>query len=146
MRLDSLFKRKEKIEKKENEKIYLKIEKDGIYKFADKNISFKTIENKNINYKEKLYIKFDYPIIVRQRKNGNFLISYPNGEKKFLRKIFIDSKIPLRKRNDIPIIENSNNEIIAVCLKPYAVNRISKNNEIIEEDKYIIEVDFDVLF
>ena len=133
----------EKIEKKENEKIYLKIEKDGIYKFAGKNISFKTIENKNINYKEKLYIKFDYPIIVRQRKNADFLISYPNGEKKFLRKIFIDSKIPLRKRNDIPIIENSNNEIIAVCLKPYAVNRISKNNEIMEEDKYIIEIDFD---
>ena len=136
----------EKIEKKENEKIYLKIEKDGIYKFAGKNISFKTIENKNINYKEKLYIKFAYPIIVRQRKNADFLISYPKGEKKFLRKIFIDSKIPLRKRNDIPIIENSNNEIIAVCLKPYAVNRISKNNEIMEEDKYIIEVDFDVLF
>ena len=133
----------EKIEKKENEKIYLKIEKDGIYKFAGKKISFKTIENKNINYKEKLYIKCDYPIIVRQRKNADFLISYPNGEKKFLRKIFIDSKIPLRKRNSIPIIENSNNEIIAIYLKPYAVNRISKKNKITEEDKYIIEVDFD---
>ena len=132
----------EKIEKKENEKIYLKIEKDGIYKFAGKKISFKTIENKNINYKEKLYIKCDYPIIVRQRKNADFLISYPNGEKKFLRKIFIDSKIPLRKRNSIPIIENSNNEIIAVCLKPYTVNRISKKNKITEKDKYIIEIDF----
>ena len=133
----------EKIEKKENEKIYLKIEKDGIYKFAGKKISFKTIENKNINYKEKLYIKCDYPITVRQRKNADFLLSYPNGEKKFLRKIFIDSKIPLRKRNSIPIIENSNNEIIAIYLKPYAVNRISKKNKITEEDKYIIEVDFD---
>ena len=132
----------EKIEKKENEKIYLKIEKDGIYKFAGKKISFKTIENKNINYKEKLYIKCDYPITVRQRKNADFLLSYPNGEKKFLRKIFIDSKIPLRKRNSIPIIENSNNEIIAIYLKPYAVNRISKKNKITEEDKYIIEVDF----
>ena len=133
----------EKIEKKENKKIYLKIEKDGIYKFEGKKISFKTIENKNINYKEKLYIKCDYPIIVRQRKNADFLISYPNGEKKFLRKIFIDSKIPLRKRNSIPIIENSNNEIIAIYLKPYAVNRISKKNKITEKDKYIIEVDFD---
>ena len=133
----------EKIEKKENKKIYLKIEKDGIYKFEGKKISFKTIENKNINYKEKLYIKCDYPIIVRQRKNADFLLSYPNGEKKFLRKIFIDSKIPLRKRNSIPIIENSNNEIIAIYLKPYAVNRISNNNKITEEDKYIIEVDFD---
>ena len=132
----------EKIEKKENKKIYLKIEKDGIYKFEGKKISFKTIENKNINYKEKLYIKCDYPIIVRQRKNADFLLSYPNGEKKFLRKIFIDSKIPLRKRNSIPIIENSNNEIIAIYLKPYAVNRISKKNKITEEDKYIIEVDF----
>ena len=132
----------EKIEKKENEKIYLKIEKDGIYKFAGKKISFKTIENKNINYKEKLYIKYNYPITVRQRKNADFLLSYPNGEKKFLRKIFIDSKIPLRKRNYIPIIENSNNEIIAIYLKPYAVNRISKKNKIAEEDKYIIEIDF----
>ena len=132
----------EKIEKKENEKICLKIEKDGIYKFAGKKISFKTIENKNINYKEKLYIKCDYPITVRQRKNADFLLSYPNGEKKFLRKIFIDSKIPLRKRSNIPIIENSNNEIIAIYLKPYAVNRISKKNKITEKDKYIIEVDF----
>ena len=41
----------EKIEKKENINNYLKIEKDGIYNFLNKNISFKTIENKNINYK-----------------------------------------------------------------------------------------------
>ena len=132
----------EEIEKKENINNYLKIEKDGIYKFLNKNISFKTIENKNINYKEKLYIKCDYPIIVRQRKNADFLISYPNGEKKYLRKIFIDSKIPLRVRDNIPIIENSNNEISAICLKPYAINRISKNNAITEKDKYIIKIDF----
>ena len=132
----------EEIEKKENINNYLKIEKDGIYNFLNKNISFKTIENKNINYKEKLYIKCDYPIIVRQRKNADFLISYPNGEKKYLRKIFIDSKIPLRVRDNIPIIENSNNEISAIYLKPYAINRISKNNEITEKDKYIIEIDF----
>lgn len=132
----------EEIEKKENINNYLKIEKDGIYNFLNKNISFKTIENKNINYKEKLYIKCDYPIIVRQRKNVDFLISYPNGEKKYLRKIFIDSKIPLRVRDNIPIIENSNNEISAIYLKPYAINRISKNNAITEKDKYIIEIDF----
>lgn len=132
----------EEIEKKENINNYLKIEKDGIYKFLNKNISFKTIENKNINYKEKLYIKCDYPIIVRQRKNADFLISYPNGDKKYLRKIFIDSKIPLRVRDNIPIIENSNNEISAIYLKPYAINRISKKNEITEKDKYIIEIDF----
>ena len=71
----------EEIEKKENINNYLKIEKDGIYNFLNKNISFKTTKNKNINYKEKLYIKCDYPIIVRQRKNADFLISYPNGEK-----------------------------------------------------------------
>ena len=132
----------EEIEKKENINNYLKIEKDGIYKFLNKNISFKTIENKNINYKEKLYIKCDYPIIIRQRKNADFLISYPNGEKKFLRKIFIDLKIPLRVRDNIPIIENSNNEISAIYLKPYAIDRISKKNEITEKDKYIIEIDF----
>lgn len=121
---------------------YLKIEKDGIYNFLNKNISFKKIENKNINYKEKLYIKCDYPITTRQRKDGDFLLAYPNGEKKYLRKIFIDLKIPLRARENIPIIENADNEIIAVYLKPYGINRISKKNEITQKDKYIIEVEF----
>lgn len=137
-----LIEKIEKIDKTEKANDYLKIEKDGIYNFLNKNISFKTIENKNINYKEKLYIKRDYPIITRQRKYGDFLLSYPKGEKKYLRKIFIDLKIPLRARDNIPIIENSNNEIIAIYLKPYAVNRISKKNEITEKDKFIIEIEF----
>ena len=70
------------------------------------------------------------------------MLAYPNGEKKYLRKIFIDLKIPFRVRDNIPIIENSNNEIIAIYLKPYAINRISENNAIDENDKYIIEIDF----
>ena len=132
----------EKIEKTEIKNNYLKIERDGVYNFLNKKISFKTIENKNINYKDKLYIKCDYPIIARQRKDADFLLAYPNGEKKYLRKIFIDLKIPLRVRDNIPIIENSNNEIIAIYLEPYAINRISKNNAIDKNDKYIIEIDF----
>ena len=48
------------------------------------------------DYIEKLYIKCDYPIIVRQRKNADFLISYPNGEKKYLRKIKIMKTILIK--------------------------------------------------
>lgn len=129
-------------ETKEIKNNYLKVEKDGTYKFFNRNIIFKTVENKNINYKEKLYIKNDYPLIIRQRKKADFLLAYPNGKKKYLRKIFIDLKIPLRIRNAIPIIENSNNEITAIYLKPYSINRISKNAAINENDKYIIEIDF----
>lgn len=129
-------------ETKEIKNNYLKVEKDGTYKFFNRNIIFKTVENKNINYKEKLYIKNDYPLIVRQRKEADFLLAYPDGKKKYLRKIFIDLKIPLRIRNAIPIIENSNNEITAIYLKPYSINRISKNAAINENDKYIIEIDF----
>lgn len=132
----------EKIKNTEKTNNYLKIEKDGVYSFLNKNISFKTVENKNINYKEKLYIKCDYPIIARQRNVGDFLLAYPKGDKKYLRKIFIDLKIPLRDRDKIPIIENSNNEIIAIYLKPYAINRISKKNEITKKDKYVIEIEF----
>lgn len=132
----------EKIKNTEKTNNYLKIEKDGVYSFLNKNISFKTVENKNINYKEKLYIKYDYPIIARQRNVGDFLLAYPKGDKKYLRKIFIDLKIPLRDRDKIPIIENSNNEIIAIYLKPYAINRISKKNEITKKDKYVIEIEF----
>lgn len=129
-------------ETKEIKNNYLKVEKDGTYKFFNRNIIFKTVENKNINYKEKLYIKKNYPLTVRQRKKADFLLAYPNGKKKYLRKIFIDLKIPLRIRNAIPIIENSNNEITAIYLKPYSINRISKSAAINENDKYIIEIDF----
>lgn len=123
---------------------YIKIEKDGIYNFLDKTIEIKTILNKNIDYKNNIYIKAEYPIIIRNRKDGDFIRVYPNNNKKILRKIFIDLKIPLYERNKIPVITSSCNDknISALYLKPYGFNRISNEAVADKKDKYILEINF----
>ncbi|WP_295158848.1 tRNA lysidine(34) synthetase TilS [uncultured Brachyspira sp.] len=124
----------------ENTNIYLKIKNDGIYDFFNRKIEIKTILNKNINYKDKLYIKYEFPIIIRNKKDGDFLNAYPYGNKKLLRKIFIDLKISLYNRSKIPIIASENDDILALYLHPYGLNRISNNAAVNEDDKYILEI------
>ncbi len=130
----------DKINKNTN---YIKIEKDGIYNFFNNAIEIKTILNKNINYKDKIYIKVNYPLIVRSKKESDFINTYPNGNKKTLRKIFIDLKIPLYEREKIPIITSENDDnILALYLKPYGLNRISDKAAVNENDEYILEINF----
>ena len=130
----------DKINKNTN---YIKIEKDGIYNFFNNAIEIKTILNKNINYKDKIYIKVNYPLIVRSKKESDFINTYPNGNKKTLRKIFIDLKIPLYEREKIPIITSENDDnILALYLKPYGLNRISDKAAVNEDDEYILEINF----
>lgn len=114
---------------------------DGVYNFAGKTINIKTVLNKDIDYKKNIYIKKTFPIVIRKRKEGDFLYSYPNGDKKYLRKILIDLKIPFKERDLIPIIE-SENEIAAVYLNPYGINRTSKNYALNNSDEYALEIDF----
>lgn len=150
LRLDNIYLLKKYnllcIEDKKTDNIYnnyyIKIEKEGIYNFLDKRVEIKKVLNKNINYKEKLYIKNNFPIILRNKKDGDYINTYPNGDKKYLRKIFIDLKIDLEERKNIPIIEY-NDKIIALFLNPYGLNRISKDSAINEEDEYILEINFD---
>lgn len=113
---------------------------DGVYNFADKTIKIKTVLNKNIDYKKNIYIKKTFPIVIRKRKEGDFLYSYPNGEKKYLRKILIDLKVPTKERDLIPIIE-SENEVAAIYLEPYGINRISKNYALNNSDNYALEIE-----
>ena len=114
---------------------------DGVYNFAGKTINIKTVLNKDIDYKKNIYIKKTFPIVIRKRKEGDFLYSYPNGEKKYLRKILIDLKVPFKDRDLIPIIE-SENEAAAIYLEPYGINRISKNYALNNSDNYALEIEF----
>ena len=52
------------------------------------------------------------PLVIRTRKNGDKLI-IGNGHKK-LKDFLIDKKVPLKKRDEILLVENSNGEIIWV--------------------------------
>ena len=113
---------------------------DGVYNFADKTIKIKTVLNKNIDYKKNIYIKKTFPIVIRKRKEGDFLYSYPNGEKKYLRKILIDLKVPTKERDLIPIIE-SENEAAAIYLEPYGINRVSNNYALKNLDNYALEIE-----
>lgn len=119
---------------------FIRIEKDGIYNFLNKKIEIKTVLNKNINYKDNIYIKADYPLIIRNKKESDFINAYPNGNKKYLRKIFIDLKIPLYERERVPIITSENDNILALYLEPYGLNRISKNAAVNKDDEYILEI------
>ena len=121
---------------------FIKIEKDGIYNFLNKKIEIKTVLNKDINYKDNIYIKADYPLIIRNKKESDFINAYPNGNKKYLRKIFIDLKIPLYERELIPVITSENDYILALYLEPYGLNRISKNSAVNKDDEYILEIHF----
>lgn len=126
----------------ENTNNFLKIYNDGIYNFFDKKLEIKTVLNKNINYKNKLYIKSNYPIIIRNKEEGDFIYAYPNGNKKLLRKIFIDLKISSDEREKIPVITSADNDILALYLKPYSVNRISNKAAVNKDDEYILEINF----
>ena len=154
LRLDNFYLIKEynfikTIEKQNEKKLndiktnnFIKIEKDGVYNFLNKKIEIKTVLNKDINYKNNIYIKADYPLIIRNKKESDFINTYPNGNKKYLRKIFIDLKIPLYERELIPVITSVNDDILALYLEPYGLNRVSKNSAVNKDDEYILEIHF----
>ena len=135
---------KKKEEEKENINDYIKIEKDGVYQFLNAEIETQTILNKNINYKDNIYIKANYPIIIRKRRYGDILLSYPDSHKKSLRKILIDLKIPHYTKEKIPVITSAydDNKILALYLEPYGLNKIANDAAVTKEDKYIIKFSF----
>ena len=154
LRLDNFYLIKEynfikTIEKQNEKKLddiktnnFIKIEKDGVYNFLNKKTEIKTVLNKDINYKNNIYIKADYPLIIRNKKESDFINAYPNGNKKYLRKIFIDLKIPLYEREKIPVILSEKDDILALYLEPYGLNRVSKNAAVNKDDEYILEINF----
>ena len=131
------------IQIKNEEYNYIKIDKDGVYNFLYKKAEVKKILNKDIDYKKGLYIKAKYPITIRTKKDGDFIYTYPDNHKKYLRKIFIDLKIPSYERNTIPVITSEDdNNILALYLEPYGLNRISNEVAVSKEDEYLLKISF----
>lgn len=69
------------------------------------------------------------PLYIRNRIDGDYIYLYGNNHKKKIKDIFIDSKIPIDKRNIYPLIIDSNNNILWIPnIKKSKYN--VKNNEI----------------
>ena len=69
----------------------------------------------------------DFPITIRNYKESD-KITLKQGSKKVTR-LFIDKKVPLHERKNVPIIENRNNEIIFVynLYRKYGLKYVKNN-------------------
>lgn len=77
------------------------------------------------------------PIEVRSWEEGDFFYPLGLGGKKKISDFLIDKKVALNKKQEVPILINSNGEILAVSLKRiderYKVNRETKKVIILEQ-------------
>ncbi|GKX30532.1 tRNA(Ile)-lysidine synthase [Vallitalea longa] len=111
-------------------------------KELNKHLDFRIIENKNYNIPKNLYTKwFDYDKIkdnlkVRSRQSGDVIaIKGINGAKK-LKKYFIDCKIPLEKRNEIPLLADGHDIIWIIGYRINEEYKISASTKKILEVRY----------
>lgn len=128
--------------KKSNEINEIIVDKKGIYDFSGVKISVDVVFAKDVNLKSKnVYLDIDFPFIVRKRKEGDFMNVFPTGEKKSLRKIFIDAKSPKSVRDKTPVIEHSAN-VAALCLSFFSnsANRIDNSVRIKNDSEKVIEI------
>ncbi len=138
-----LVKRYNEIEIKNNKKnkivTSLSINSDGVYLFNGVSVSVKKClagDVVNFNDMNTIYLKTDYPIEIRTRLNGDYIKSYPNGEKHSVRKLLIDSKISLEARNTLPLI-CKNDFVVGVYMKSIVLNRIDYKYAVGETDSFL---------
>ncbi|MCF6149848.1 MAG: tRNA lysidine(34) synthetase TilS [Candidatus Kuenenia sp.] len=82
-------------------------------------ISLEKFKSSKTNYEELLDFEcIKTPVIIRNRRNGDTISPLGTHGHKKLKKLFIDKKIPWRKRNHIPIVSMNNQPIwaVGVCL------------------------------
>ena len=87
---------------------------------------------------QKIMVSRETPVHIRCRKPGDVLVL--NGHRKKLRRLFIDLKIPIEKRETTPIIEQFG-EIVSIL--GIATSDLSKNtkNDIMNTVLYIEKID-----
>ena len=78
----------------------------GVIKRVDES----TKTDNYVTYLDSSMIKL--PLYVRNRKNGDKMVIKNMNEAKKIKNIFIDSKVPIDKRDNYPIVVDSNDEII----------------------------------
>lgn len=114
---------KNKILVKEYNKLYIKDNIDIVndYKIELKdniktnNITFKieTDEDEDGNNICRINSKnIKLPLYLRNRKNGDYIILKSSNNRKKIKEIFIENKLPLSKRNIYPLLTDSNDNII----------------------------------
>lgn len=73
------------------------------------------------------------PLYIRNRKDGDYIILKGSNNRKKIKEIFIEKKLPLKKRNNYPLLVDSNNNIIWIpnIKKSKFCNKKSENYDII---------------
>ena len=73
------------------------------------------------------------PLYIRNREDGDYIILKGNNNRKKIKEIFIEKKLPLKKRNNYPLLVDSNNNIIWIpnIKKSKFCNKKSENYDII---------------
>lgn len=100
-----------------------------------------SIEKEELNFDDRFIKYFDYDKIesglhVRNRMAGDKFVPFGMDGTKKLKDFFIDEKIPLKKRDDIPIILDNRNIIWVVGL------RISEEYKITSETKRVLAIKY----
>lgn len=140
-----IYLRFKEIKNKEFKQIILnKNELDGNYiEFEDYSVSFNIIDSKkNIEFSNNVLINFfDYDkikekLIIRKRLNGDKIVPIGMKGNKKVKDIFIDLKIPMEKRSDVPILCFDNEIAWLVGYK------VSESFKITKETKKIIRITF----
>lgn len=117
--------------------------KKGSFEYNNYNVDFEIIKYKNnIEFSNNVLIKyFDYDnieerLIIRKRKNGDKIVPFGMRGSKKLKDIFINLKIPVEQRDEIPIV-CFDNEIAWIV-----GYRVSDKFKITKETKNIIKITF----
>ena len=114
---------------------------DGTYKYGDYNVTVKVLKtDANYAYSQKTYTKcFDCDkiqgsLMIRSRSTGDEIVVNAKGAKKRLKDYMIDEKIPVDKREFIPILAVGNAVLWVVGF------RISEAYKINKDTKRVMEI------
>lgn len=75
------------------------------------------------------YDKIAENVMVRFKEEGDFLVISPEGDKKKLKKYFVDSKIPSDKRGEIPLVVSGNDVLWIIGYRTGEGTRITKSTK-----------------
>lgn len=94
---------------------------------------------KNLYTKWVDYDRIKGNLVVRTRKNGDFIRVGANLGKKKLKDLFIDMKVPKEERNDVPIVADENEVIWVVGYRMNDAYKVTTNTKTILQLEYIKE-------
>ena len=100
------------LENNESECLEIKLDEEVIFNSKYKFYFSKNIPLNNVKYLKLCYNKLEFPIYVRNRKNGD-IIKTPLGTKTISR-LLIDKKVSKEIRDNIPLIVDNNGNILWV--------------------------------